>query len=256
MKIHKFGLLVAIALFCGTAFAERDPEAGAEDQRIKVVEFSPNDVIAIRVSPLRATVIELPDGEVAVDAKIGDKASFILEATGDNRRIALKPKKDVAKTNLILVGSERMYVFELEVDRERADYLVRFAEEEDLSAELAWKASPAGRVEAHRKAEDSGVMVAADALNLDYTWSGAERLRPVRVFDDGEMTFFQFDGRQALPAIFAVGPNGEEAIVEFSVEGEYVVVHGIEAQFALRYGDTMTCIFNERYALVPMVAAR
>jgi hypothetical protein len=50
-----------------------------------------------------------------------------------------------------------------------------------------------------------------------------------------------------MPAVFAVDENGNERLVNFNVQGKYVVVSGLESQFTLRDGDTATCIFNETF---------
>jgi len=50
-----------------------------------------------------------------------------------------------------------------------------------------------------------------------------------------------------MPAVFLVDKNGNESIVNFNVQGEYMVVNKTGAQFTLRDGDYATCIFNESY---------
>ena len=48
-----------------------------------------------------------------------------------------------------------------------------------------------------------------------------------------------------LPALFAVDPDGNEALVNFRMEGRYVVVERVGSLFTLRNGDEALCLFNE-----------
>ncbi len=81
-------------------------------------------------------------------------------------------------------------------------------------------------------------------VNIDYSFSGDARLKPLMVFDDGNKTFFKFDRR--VPAIFAVNADFSETLRNFRREGEYIVVDGTATQFTLRDGNQWTCIFNLR----------
>jgi type IV secretion system protein VirB9 len=79
-------------------------------------------------------------------------------------------------------------------------------------------------------------------INLDYSFAGSAELRPIKVFDDGNKTFFQF--AKKTPAIFGVNSDYTETLKNFRKEGEYVVVDGVSSQFTLRDGNVHTCIFN------------
>lgn len=61
------------------------------------------------------------------------------------------------------------------------------------------------------------------------------RLRPSQVFDDGQTTYFQFLGGEAIPAIFRVTPQGP-IVTTPEVDGPYVKVQGVEGEFLLRMG--------------------
>ena len=57
----------------------------------------------------------------------------------------------------------------------------------------------------------------------------------------------RFPGQQAVPAVYAVTPDGTESLVSFDVRGEFVVIHQTAAQFRLRRGREVLCIFNQAY---------
>lgn len=57
-----------------------------------------------------------------------------------------------------------------------------------------------------------------------YRLRGDRSVRPLRVSDDGARTTIAFAPDQALPAVFAIGPTGEEIAVNgYMRTGEYVI---------------------------------
>ena len=62
-------------------------------------------------------------------------------------------------------------------------------------------------------------------VNTDYSYAGNERLKPDEVFDDGEFfTYIKLPDSSNMPAFYAVDGNREESIVNYRLEGEYVVL--------------------------------
>lgn len=58
------------------------------------------------------------------------------------------------------------------------------------------------------------------------------------MFDDGAVTYFQFDSRNAAPAVFVIGVDGKEEMANTRVSGDYTVADFIAETFILRYGKT------------------
>ena len=61
------------------------------------------------------------------------------------------------------------------------------------------------------------------------------------------LTYFQFKKNDVTPAVFAVDESGNESLVNFTIQGQYLVVERIGRQFTLRDGKAATCIFNDSY---------
>ena len=74
----------------------------------------------------------------------------------------------------------------------------------------------------------------------------------MNVFDDGRHTYFQFDPKTRLPAIFMVHPDETESLVNAVRRGRFLVVHDIGRQFTLRNGPVETCVFNEGFHPEPV----
>jgi type IV secretion system protein VirB9 len=86
---------------------------------------------------------------------------------------------------------------------------------------------------------------AAPTLNLAYSVKGGRRLAPVRVYDDGKSTFFQFAEAAEAAAIFVIGPDGKEEMVNAQWRGPYMVVDQIAREFVLRVGRASMRIRND-----------
>lgn len=78
------------------------------------------------------------------------------------------------------------------------------------------------------------------ALNFRYRLSGDKPgWRPVRVFDDGRQTFVEFGDDIAtgeMPPLFATGAKGEAELLNYRVQGRYMIVDRLFERGELRMG--------------------
>jgi hypothetical protein len=70
-----------------------------------------------------------------------------------------------------------------------------------------------------------------------FAWrlSGDRAVAPLQVFDDGIQTWLQFSESQAIPAVFARGPEGDR-LLSYSRQGPYIVLSGVWPELVLRGG--------------------
>ena len=54
------------------------------------------------------------------------------------------------------------------------------------------------------------------------------------MFDDGHFTYFQWPENVSVPALFVIGPDGGESLVNYSVRDGYQVVEQTAPKFILR----------------------
>ncbi len=101
------------------------------------------------------------------------------------------------------------------------------------------------RVSPGRAGDETGIDPAH--WNWEYTFAGAATQAPVNVFDDGQHTYFQFDPKTRVPAIFLVHADETESLVNVVRRGRFLVVHDLGRQFTLRNGEVETCVFNEAW---------
>jgi Conjugal transfer protein len=94
----------------------------------------------------------------------------------------------------------------------------------------------------------SGTPAAPVVLNERYQFCGARAVKPTRVFDDGVRTTLLFGIHQEVPAVFVQNADGSESLVNFSVEGDAVILHRVAEHFVLRRGSLVGCLRNRGLA--------
>ena len=234
-------------LFISPALAGKDPRPMIADSRVKIVTYHESDVYQVRGHYGYSTVIELSPKERIETISLGDTQSWQVMKPGKPNIMFIKPLEEDAATNMTVITDKRMYTFELTASQAYSHrspdltFRLKFHYADDATQELAYIGSVS---QAHYNPLEG---TDATDLNFDYSYSGSKRLRPVRAFDDGVFTYFQFEDFDVMPAVFAVDENGNERLVNFNVQGKYVVVSGLGSQFTLRDGNTATCIFNEAF---------
>ena len=222
-----------------------EPDA-LEDRRILDLDYDPSRVYEI--DGYMGYVTTLSFGERITAITIGDPSAWDVKPLGDKKIVSIKPINASSRTNMIVTGkSGRIFTFRL-IGRENS---VGVAD-----TQITYRASfnPPPKKNTLASSLGGGVPVAASArgvkatdLNFDYTARGDELLTPIRAFDDGVKTYFQFPENTRAPAMFTVDSTGSESLVNYTVNGQYFVVQGVAQQFTLRDGSTATCIYNKSF---------
>lgn len=253
---------VALVLMTpGFSLAAVTPESVEKDDRIKTVAYDAGEVVELAVYQFATVVVEFAAYEEIEDVFAGDGSIFLIEENASGNKLFIKSTDPAwTRSNLVVETSERSYTLELlsktgSLRQKDAIYRLRFFYPDD---QLARQVAAENRSD-QKEGEGGGPVppVAARTgleptdLSWAYSWSGDSATAPLRVFDDGTHTYFQFARVEQAPAIFAVDPDGHEEVVNFHVEERYVVVESIERQFTLRNGGQATCIFNEGYPALP-----
>ncbi|MBP7703755.1 MAG: TrbG/VirB9 family P-type conjugative transfer protein [Caulobacter sp.] len=229
----------------------RTSPSASRDARIRIVDYDPDRVVAIAGAARTATQVQFSDEETILNVAVGDSSAWEVAAEGPV--LFIKPRSSAPPTNLLVTterrGMRRHYSFALTSrtasGRGDAPFVVRFRYPADAvpGAKGALEAALERRI-LELKLERG---VVEGPRNLAYSVQGSGALAPSEVSDNGRFTVLRFPGNQSMPAIYRVGPDGAEALVPFDVRGEFLVVHGVEAQLRLRRGDEVLCLYNEAF---------
>jgi len=246
-------LLVAAALVAAFASqAATVPPGGPQDYRIRTVDYSEGQVY--RITGFFGFHALLMFG---ADERIEKVGGFEKGWTVDNlgNKLLVHPKLDDADSNLTVVTSRRVYFFDLSVkpfpkkyvsqaDDPDQTYALKFRYPED-EAQAAIARAEAVAVE--RKLREATTKISEKPKHWNYTYMGADAIRPYQVWDDGTFTYFKFYAQQDLPSFFVINDDGSESVVNKGMErdGDTMVVQRVGKQFVLRMGNSVVCIYNE-----------
>lgn len=240
-------LAVLLASAPALVLAAETPQPGPVDPRIRTIGYDPDQVVTLHGYLGYQLTLEFGDDERIENVAIGDSLAWQVTPNKRATLLFLKPVDRRASTNMVVVTSRRRYTFDLISTSNgaggslygRAPYVVKFRYPQE---------APAVVVSLPPKPEPP----APDpAYNFAYSYVGARSNLPVRVFDDGHDTFFEWSPKTAVPAVFVVGPDGRESLVDTFAKGRYVVAGQVAAQFVLRNGREMTLVNNDAQPAPP-----
>ncbi|WP_449472992.1 P-type conjugative transfer protein TrbG [Sphingobium chungangianum] len=211
---------------------------------MQVFAWTEGSLFQVYASPGQITDIMLQPGEKLFGTgpvAAGDTARWIIGDTvsgspeGERVHILIKPTRPDIATNLLINTDRRTYHVELR------------ATSRTYMASVSWTYPQDGLVVIRGKAAAPGAasQVARDIeparLFFGYKLSGDRpRWRPVRVFDDGRQAFVEFPqsvGQDVMPPLFILGQGGGAELVNYRVQGRYMIVDRLFDRAELRLGD-------------------
>ena len=225
------------------ASARVEPDRQAFRNAIQQYAWADGALYQVYAAPGQITDIVLQEGEQLVGpgpVAAGDTVRWIIgdtvSGTGAKRRVHLlvKPVRSDITTNMIINTDPRAYHVELR------------ATPSAYMASVSWT-YPADELLAVKRAEAEAARsapvaagIALPSLSFAYRLSG-DRVpwRPVRVFDDGRQTFVEFGESIAagdMPPLFILDEKDQAELVNYRVEGHYIVVDRLFERAELRLG--------------------
>lgn len=181
-------------------------------------------------APLFVCEIALQPGETVTDINVGDSVRWkIAPATSGNgsnatTHILVKPTLPGLRTNMLVTTNRRIYVIQLVSNTK--DWMPRVAFEYPEDVRNQWLAyQKAKNIEREAHTLPDGHQIAN--LNFNYRIIGDSPWKPIRVYDDGVKTYIQFPlemQHSESPALLALGPSGQEQMVNYRPSGDRYIV--------------------------------
>lgn len=229
-----------------TQSGPREPKPLLSDYRVRTIMYQPDVVFKYIGHYGYQSSIEFQEGEEIQTISMGDSTAWQMTPSG--RRLFLKPIEQNATTNVTLLTNKRSYLFEFHareakgIDDPEMMFIMRFVYPDgdgDNSLQQYLDSVPIPD-----PVNEPG------KYNFRYSISGPEFVAPIRIFDDGQFTYFEFRGVNAdVPAFFMVDSQGNESIVNYRTRGNYIVVERVAARYTLRWGNDIVCVFNEGFLM-------
>ena len=219
----RVGLGILVLIFtASTALAEATPRRGPNDARVRIATYQEGQVFRLNVSLTHVTTIEFGTGETIRSILAGDTEGFELDGVPGGQAFAIKPLARGVHTNVTVYTNRRSYYFNVQEVSTPTFYVVQFRYPDE-----------------ERRPRNA---VAAQAPNYNYGASDRTEITPVRVWDNGTFTYFQFARNAPVPAIFRYSNGRERTVNTQATEPGVIRVSGVNAQWVLRLGDQVVCI--------------
>jgi type IV secretion system protein VirB9 len=213
-------MLVALG---GAAQAQIRPQPGTGDPRLQTVNYDSGQIIQLQGTPGYQLTIQLSSDEQVQNVSIGDSTLWQVSVNKAGNYLFLKPTQAGAPTNMTVITNVRVYNFELTS--------LAFPTP-DMAYTLQFKyPSP---LQDAAQAANARAAAAARRQDSRYRMSGDAALRPAAVSDDGEHTYVDWAADRPIPAIFQIGDNGEERLVNGGMRGDEFVIDGVAPKLIFR----------------------
>lgn len=227
------------------AFAAREARPIKIDHRVRTIIYQPDEVYKYTGHYRYQTSIEFGKDETIETISMGDTTAWMMNPSGN--RLFLKPIEQDATTNMTLITNKHTYLFELhardtdDINDPEMTFVLRFIYPDDGDLQALGQGLDA--------VPELDIVENPQKYNFRYTIAGPEVTAPIRIFDDGEFTYFQFRDKNAeVPAFFWVDSQGNEALINYRTRGDYIVVERVAERFTLRHGADVICVFNDAMA--------
>jgi type IV secretion system protein VirB9 len=218
---------------------------------VQPYEYQPDRIYTVRTGLGITTQIELSPNEKILDYSTGFSSGWDL--TRRDNVFYIKPKNVDVDTNMMIRTATHSYILELKVvatdwktlDQARragVQYKVSFTYPADTSF-----MSESKKVEETPELDTD--LVKGRDYNFDYDYAKKRKtapwLVPVNVYDDGRFTYIKMPDLKQFPTgnfptvYMREKEHGEDSVVNTTVEGNTIVVHGTYNYLVIRHDDNV-----------------
>jgi type IV secretion system protein VirB9 len=274
----KLAAILSLVLLALVARADLVPVKGQSDLRVRYADYKPDDVVVVAVALGVMTRVVLNPDETIVKAEPGFPSNceragdeWCIKAEPGTNQIWVNPRSRATKNNLEISTNKRDYSLKFVVmpGQENAPtvyyrVIFRYALP-PVPMKVAAKGAPdmpaAEEAAPDVQSQEFSEPIVRNANYSKQTAADSEEIAPSVVFDDGRFTYFRYPKNREIPAIFAIGPAGEEIRVnthsarlsadpenpKARVTNDYLVVQRLSKKFILRLGSAVVNILNEEF---------
>lgn len=231
-KYLMFSVVCLVGLNTLVAYGESIPRRLATDHRVKLVQYDPNNIVILKGRYGYQTHIIFAANETVQNVSLGD--SLAWQVVPVHQHLFVKPVTS-SKTNMAVLTNLHSYTFQLD------------STDPVISPTYQLQFIYSNESDSQSNSVNTATTFEPDQLNWKYSFTGNRSLAPITAFDNGQFTYFKFntDGMSHLPAVFTVDKDQQEALINYHMQGSYLVMHAVAKQFTLRDGNQVTSIYND-----------
>lgn len=190
------------------------PQPDQDHQRIQRVQYVPGqDVVLTMLPGTPLTVVLEPDDPIA-EVQPGAESGFSVRVSAERDSFTVLPVSEDPRGSLEVTTNSREYRFILEVDYgPEAAVLVRYD---------------------YGQPDNTPIERPVSNEFWNYSFRGDREVRPQMLTDDGIRTYITYAPGQPLAAVFAIGPTGEEEVVNGYMRGDVFEIDRIYDELVFR----------------------
>ena len=210
---------IALAMaFTAPAWAQLVPLPNPDTPRIQHAEWVEGEAVVLTALPNSPLTVLLEPGDQITRIVASDDRAWGIKVSSEYDSFTLLPDREAPPAMLEVETVKRDYLFQLRTnDGIGAAHLVR----------LTFASGNGSTVQVPSLPEPGD-------MRWSYRLRGDNAVRPSDIFDDGNKTWIAFGEDQPLPAVFAVGPSGDEQVVNGYMRGDYFVIDRVHAELIFR----------------------
>ena len=222
------------------------------DTRLVEFQFDPDNTFLVLSKPRAVTHLQFAPDEQIMSVAAGDTSNWEITPTKNRKNLFLKPKFEDLETSLTVLTDKRPYQFVLKSTTDGKKWYQRVSwvyssqvvleldpaaasDAEYAAATAAAHRGPSTSPSAARPEGPAGIN--PEAMRFSYRIEGDAKFRPEIVFDDGRFTYFRMPADlQEQPALFAVIEGNDFSLVNYTVNGNFIVAQRLLDNAVLKLG--------------------
>lgn len=210
-------LIPVLALLPSALSAQVMPLPGQANPRLQTIDWVEGREVVLTALPQTGLTVVLEPGEEIERVALGNDSAMSVQVSAERDSFLLLPTGELQDVPLLVQTDRRSYPFRVRTESGlMAAYLVQFT-----------FAPPARAPEAASPPRATGEVWA-------YRLKGDASVRPSAISDDGIRTTIEFAAEQPLPAVFAIGSNGEEEVVNGYMRDDRFVIDRVHSELVFR----------------------
>lgn len=267
MNIRHLAVVSAISLagFMGPSHAELIATPLTGDTRLVQFTYDEDNTFLVLAKPKAVTHLQFAADEMLQSVASGDTAQWELTPTKNRKNLFIKPKFEGIETSMTVITDKRTYQFVLRSTADGKKWYQRVswmyssslvleqdallesqanvplpgALPEPVAAGGIRPLQPTFNLPPVNQGGGSASTLKPDSLRFNYKVDGEAAFKPTQVFDDGKFTYLRMpQDVQELPALFSVIEGQEYSLVNYTVDGSYMVAQRLLETAVLKLGKT------------------
>lgn len=214
------------------------------DARLVQFQYDQDNTYLVLAKPKAVTHLQFAGDEVIQSVAAGDTKAWEFTPTKNRRNMFIKPIYEDTETSVSVLTDKRVYQFVLRSTGDGKKWYQRvnwlYGSEiilEDLS-DVGAEAKDIKIQEAKLSSINTGSKtIDAAKLRFNYEIDGDAPFKPMVAFDDGTFTYLSMPEKlQELPALFILDGDSSYALVNYTVDGNYLVAQRLIQTAVLKLG--------------------